>query len=299
MYLHHPSTNTRLCGIKMAPYWRVQPQANDVNGITQQELASVYESAAAVKGENTLLLNQLYSSHRSQAQPRDWSAFCQVCMSVCVCVLPFPDKVPPLWQSTAPQPCLSSYLITACLSSHFVKFPQRRRYLRQYPIPLPESRAAACAVVYREKAICLLKPCNSISGHPTHSGRGTEMCHPLITAFQVLVKFCSSVGKRVLLWIPGNTPPAISTSGPQIAVCVCVWFNWIHLGSFWCSLPVRLEASAHENYVPAATDDNTVWVMQTATLSVCYVPNYITSIVTSHWAFLSLFCQLNRTALLL
>lgn len=27
------------------------------------------------------------------------------------------------------------------------------------------------------------------------------MCHPLITAFQVLVKFCASVGKRVLLWI--------------------------------------------------------------------------------------------------
>lgn len=27
------------------------------------------------------------------------------------------------------------------------------------------------------------------------------MCHPLITAFKVLVKFCASVGKTVLLWI--------------------------------------------------------------------------------------------------
>lgn len=50
-----------------------------------------------------------------------------------------------------------------------------------------ETPDGACAAAW--SAICLLKPCNSISGHPTHSGRGAEMCHPLITAFQVLVKF--------------------------------------------------------------------------------------------------------------
>lgn len=52
----------------------------------------------------------------------------------------------------------------------------------------------ACAEM--KSAICPLKPCNSISGHPTHSGRGAEKCVTLlITAFQVLVKFCASVSK--------------------------------------------------------------------------------------------------------
>lgn len=60
----------------------------------------------------------------------------------------------------------------------------------------------ACAAEW--SALCLLKPCNSISGHPTHSGRGAEMCHPLIVAFQVLVKICASVGKRIPLWISGT-----------------------------------------------------------------------------------------------
>lgn len=58
------------------------------------------------------------------------------------------------------------------------------------------------------------------------------MCHPLITAFRVLVKFCASVGKRVLLWISGTHLQQLAHQGHEqrhVCVCVCVRFNCFHL----------------------------------------------------------------------
>ncbi len=88
------------------------------------------------------------------------------------------------------------------------------------------------------------------------------MCHPLNTAFQVLVKFGASVGKRVLLWISGTHLQQLAHQGNEqwiVCVCVCDGFNLFNL-SFLFYLPVLLGSavSAHENYVLPAIDDNTV-----------------------------------------
>lgn len=49
------------------------------------------------------------------------------------------------------------------------------------------------------------------------------MCHPLITAFQVLVKFCASVGKRVLLWISGTHLQQLAHKAHELQIgCACV-----------------------------------------------------------------------------
>lgn len=82
------------------------------------------------------------------------------------------------------------------------------------------------------------------------------MCHPLITAFQVLVKFCATVGKRVLLWISGTHLQQLAHQGHEQSMRVC--FKLFNLGIL-VHLPVRLgsAASAHENYVLPAVDDNT------------------------------------------
>lgn len=58
------------------------------------------------------------------------------------------------------------------------------------------------------------------------------MCHPLITAFQVLEKFCASVGKRSPTLGFRNTPPAISTSVTRTAAHVLSFVSFKHFGLF-------------------------------------------------------------------